>query len=125
VDIVAAVQADHTYSCHKTIEQKLQEKDDKLTDTRKKLVAISRKHKKLQETVEDLQNMLKDVKNKFNIQDHVHDLLKQAASEIPEELFTRLTKNLSRNTTSREEYPPALRTFALTLHFYSPRAYRY
>ncbi|XP_071641013.1 uncharacterized protein [Temnothorax longispinosus] len=26
---------------------------------------------------------------------------------------------------SREKYPPAIRTFAMTLHFYSPKAYRY
>jgi uncharacterized membrane protein YheB (UPF0754 family) len=124
LDILSAVKADHNYACHQTVEDKLQNTEAKLFQTKRKLIAISRKHKHLRKTLDDLQNMLKDLKQKFSIQDHVHDLLKQAASEIPADLFRRLTKNVSSNMTSREKYPPALRTFALTLHFYSPRAYR-
>jgi hypothetical protein len=47
--------------------------------------------KKLQQTVEELQNILPVIKAKFSVQDLVLDILKQASSEIPEVLYTRLT----------------------------------
>jgi hypothetical protein len=72
--------------------------------------------------VTDLENILKELKAKFSIQGHVLDMLKQSGSEIPDSLFRRMTKNLSSKTTNRAEYPAALRSFALTLHFNSLKA---
>jgi septal ring factor EnvC (AmiA/AmiB activator) len=123
-EIVAKVNSDHSYPYPCTIEEKLQDHDDQLINTRKKLKAVSRKNTQLQKRVCTLEKMLKEVKEKFGVQDHALTILQQAGSEIPECLFRRLTKNLKSNTTTREEYPPALRSFAMTLHFYSPKAYR-
>ena len=42
------------------------------------------------------------------------------------ELFNRMIKNRKNSgKLTREKYPPGLRSFALTVHFYSPTAYFY
>ena len=41
------------------------------------------------------------------------------------ELWERAIRNGETDIISRGQYPSALRSFALTLHFHSPRAYRF
>jgi uncharacterized membrane protein YheB (UPF0754 family) len=123
-DIIAAVRHDHDYLSSQSLEDQLKVRKVEVIQTRKKLKAVSRQNRKLEKTVSNLEQLLEDLKNQFNVQDHVLDILKQAGSGVPEHLFRRLTSNLSSQTTTREKYTPELRSFALTLHFYSPKAYR-
>ena len=102
----------------------LLEKQTMLSLARKRLKAVRQKYARLQTNVSKLESILKEIKGKFNIQDHIMDILKNCGSEIPGAFFRRLTKNLLSGKTTREEFPPALQSFALTLHFYSPKAYR-
>lgn len=39
------------------------------------------------------------------------------------ELISRQIKNIESGHTSKQKYSPRLRSFALTLHYYSPKAY--
>lgn len=41
------------------------------------------------------------------------------------QILQRFTKNSKKTTISRQKYPPALRSFTMTLHFYSPKAYNF
>jgi hypothetical protein len=124
-EIREVIQNDHSYfSTEEKVSNKLKESEEKIKNMRKKLIAVKIKNKKLQKTVTDLQNMLPIIKSKFCVQEPVIDILRQASSEIPEALFTRLTRNLKSKHNSRAEYPTGLQTFALTLHFHSPKAYR-
>lgn len=41
------------------------------------------------------------------------------------EFLKRFIKNKGRTAISREKYSPALHSFAMTLHFYSPKAYNF
>ncbi|RVE39863.1 hypothetical protein evm_015487, partial [Chilo suppressalis] len=41
------------------------------------------------------------------------------------ELFNRIVKNTGQKKINHDKYPPELRAFAITLHFYSPKAYTY
>ena len=45
--------------------------------------------------------------------------------DVPSELMKRLVKARHTDKTCKEKYPPALRAFALTLNFYSAKAYRF
>lgn len=45
--------------------------------------------------------------------------------DIPAELFKRMHRNVTQKALTKAKYPPHLRCFALTLHFYSPAAYNY
>jgi DNA repair exonuclease SbcCD ATPase subunit len=132
--LLSHIHADHSYPCTFTqpsTEEQLQEKSqqlkemsEQLQEARKKLSAVRKRNVRLEKTVTSLEKLLKDLKANFNVQDHVLDMLKQSGSEITDSLFNRMAKNVSSQTTSRAEYPAALRSFALTLHFYSPKAYR-
>ncbi len=116
---------DHSYCLtEERFSKQLHDSESKMTFFRKTLKAVRQKNSRLQKNVDSLKNILSSIKEKFNIEDHVVDILKQAGAEIPEALFNRLTRNLSTKSTTREEYPPALQSFALTLHFHSPKAYR-
>jgi predicted RNase H-like nuclease (RuvC/YqgF family) len=124
-DNLRQVHADHSYCSQESeLPAQVKENEVKIINFRKKLKAVRQKNFQLKKKVTNLENILTSITAKFSVQDHVLDILKQASSEIPEALFGRLTKNLSSKSTCREAYPAALQTFALTLHFHSPKAYR-
>jgi hypothetical protein len=119
-ETVKQIEADHSYCSRKhTVDT-----EGLLAKASKKLKLAQRKILRLKKKVSNLHDMLKSIKRKFKIEDHVEDILKQSGAEIPKALFGRMTKNLSSKKTSGEAYPAALKTFALTLHFHSPKAYR-
>jgi hypothetical protein len=124
---LSSVRSDHSYAHTATppsTAEILVKTTEKLTNIRKKLDIARKKNGRLHNAVADMENMLKDLRAKFNIPDHVMNMLKESGSDIPASLFHWMAKNVSSKTTSRGEYPAALRSFALTLHFYSPKAYR-
>ncbi|CAH0718944.1 unnamed protein product, partial [Brenthis ino] len=41
------------------------------------------------------------------------------------ELFNRVLQNKGNKSLSHDKYPPQLRAFAITLHFYSAKAFAY
>ena len=49
----------------------------------------------------------------------------QASCNVPAELMKRLVKAKDKDGPSKEKYPAALRAFALTLNFYSAKAYHF
>lgn len=53
------------------------------------------------------------------------DNLKGISELIPESIISRFMRNKEKGNLSHKEYPPELRMFSITLHFYSPKAYNY
>ena len=75
--------------------------------------------------MEDLQDTLKTMCQKYCIQESTMELLMASASQILVEIFQRIGKKRKSSVNSNtESYHPALRTFALTLHLYLAQAYR-
>ena len=74
---------------------------------------------KLSRRVESLHEIL-DVKRWRLMQDDVCNLLSDSFSGTALELLKRMVEG-----SSRVQYTAPLRAFALTLHFYSPKAYQY
>ncbi|KAG8187521.1 hypothetical protein JTE90_019951 [Oedothorax gibbosus] len=64
--------------------------------------------------------MLNELKKKRMISDGASSILKVALTGSAQEFLHRLDL-----PSTREKYPPELRAFALTLHFYSAKAYKY
>jgi pyridoxine/pyridoxamine 5'-phosphate oxidase len=88
--------------------------------------AVSRQNRKLESTVTNLEQQLEDLKNQFNVQDHILTSLNRLALAFLNfcsggyqtcHQRLRLERNMSSQTTTREKYTPELRSFALTLHF--------
>nr|CAI5842946.1 unnamed protein product [Callosobruchus analis] len=92
-----------------------------------RLMTLQKKAKTLQTTVgtlrervKSLNSLLKLLKQKMYITDSAETALKASLSGTPLEIFERMLKGCT-----KQKYNPALRSFALTLSFYSPRAYNF
>lgn len=72
---------------------------------------------------------LKDIVSILRKNKHVSENGLLCLDSLPDtdinQFLQRFTKNSKKTTISREKYPPTLRSFAMTLHFYSPKAYNF
>ena len=89
----------------------------------KRLYESNREKRKLENKIQDMESVLSACKTKCNISDESLEVLKRAASEVPRELLARAVKKIKCSYTPN--YSPVIKKFALTLHLYSPAAYRY
>lgn len=97
--------------------EKLKEKDSLIRLQEKKIIRLAKK-------TSSLKDIILDLKNHCSLSQTCTNALESIADEGVKELWERALKN-GDNGISRETYPPALRSFALTLNFYSPKAYEY
>lgn len=100
------------------LKSQIKKKNKLIHNLRRKL---SRRDKKIK-TFSDMFEVLRE---KGLISSETSDRLKDTTVGIPDILMDRFMKNRDVNSISRAQYPPELRIFALTLHFYSPKAYEY
>ena len=94
-------------------------------ELRKKLLKTQTQKRRLHKNCQSLLEILQQLKKKKMVGQNAFEVLKQSASDVPFELFQRLQKNLTQNISTTAIYPDSLKNFALTLHFHSPKAYRY
>ncbi|XP_069181919.1 THAP domain-containing protein 5-like [Procambarus clarkii] len=87
----------------------------KVQQQKKKLKFLTQKNRRLKEKVETLKSLV--LLNKKSV-GAPEDMLQLTVSGTAAELLKRTEKGAS-----REEYPPELRSFALTLYYCSSRAY--
>lgn len=87
------------------------------------LYVSSYRMKKARDTIKSLRSVLKDVQKRSLLTSQESDLL-QHLDQGTKELIKREIKKKKKLSVSRM-YNTALRQFALSLHFYSPKAYNY
>lgn len=95
----------------------------------KKLYYVNKRVKTLQRKVTSLQQLTKELYNKKLISNDAQSTLTKSFSGIPLALLSRSLKNASNikkglKQTSKQ-FPQELRSFAMTLQFYSSKAYDY
>ena len=79
----------------------------------------------MRKKVSSLSDLIQKLKKHNLLSDNGADMLSACCNGIPLSLFKRINRNEQLGHLSRENYSPELRKFALTLHFYSPKAYKY
>lgn len=84
-----------------------------------RIKVLSQNVKRMKITVSTLRSVIADLKKRKLVCDDCVYMLNQYDDFKPQ-LFKRMTKNLK-----NAKYAPELRSFAITLHFYSPKAYAY
>ena len=77
-----------------------------------------------EKNINKLLDKLNDCMQK-HISPEQHTDLVERVNVIPAEIMARFLQNKNMGNSSRAEYPEELRTFAISLHFYSPKAYQY
>lgn len=88
-----------------------------------KRTSIRRKRK-----ISSLKLVIAEIKKKFKISTDALDVIEKSFSGVPMELMRRILLNNRANTkskNSRKAYPVELKRFAMTLQFYSTKAYEY
>ncbi|RVE41326.1 hypothetical protein evm_014021 [Chilo suppressalis] len=91
----------------------------KLTDKIKK---VQRQNRNLKKKCESLSLLVKSLKTKFSFDGIAENNLLAKAELV--EIHKRIMKK-NKQSRCTLKYTPALRKFALTLHYYSPAAYKY
>ena len=82
-----------------------------------------RKAKDLKKKVNNLKQIIFTLKQKGLISTEGVTSLEKSITDVPSSIIRRYIINSRREKPSRKKYPPELRSFALTLHFYSPKGY--
>jgi len=82
-----------------------------------------RQNQRLRTRITCLKKTITDLEHQREVSDSFFSCLELISHQGVKEFIVRTIKN--GKSVSRRKYPPALRSFALTLHFYSPRAYNY
>ena len=102
----------------KTWKRKLDEATEKGLKYREKYYNSNKKLKRAKEAIINLQQKLSEAYKKFNIDQEKQNHISNAADLIP-------LKLLKKSLDNQRDYDESIRKFALTLHFYSAKAYKF
>jgi hypothetical protein len=118
---------DHQYALpdSKTLRQRLDLQIDHNESLEKKFKAKSVMLHRMRRKVSSMAEVITDLEGKNLVSQQAASHLSSLTENIPLELYDRFQSNQCEGNTSHAKYSPALRTFALTLSFISPSAYRY
>ena len=103
--------------------KKLKIERTKTNKLREKIRMSKQRVLRLQKKVNSLNELIKTLKDKDLISDQVKETLEGKFSGTSKEIFQRLLKQ--KKTGKGLKYTPELKSFALTLQFYSTKAYKF
>lgn len=122
------VDHDHQYETSPaTLHRRLFECKPKLKEKEKIIKMQKRKLNQLQKKASSFRDMINELRRSVKVQ--VSEACLRSLESIRDsdiqEFLQRVINNSKSNSISRMQYSPALRSFALTLFYYSPKAYNY
>ena len=124
----AAVSSEHSY-CVQESPRKLKREaatlQDRLECYQKKLKSVQQTSRRLVKKVESLEDVIKMLKRKDLVSDNCISVLEKCLSGASLQLILCLLAKHKHIPFSHQQYPPELRAFALTLNFYSTKAYNF
>lgn len=120
-----SVAHDHRYeNSPRSTKKRLQQTKRSLNLSNARVKALTQRVKRLKIKVTHLKTLINDLSKRNKASEECILLLKQY-DEFQMEIFNRMVKNTGTKNFNHDKYPPELRAFAITLHFYSPKAYTY
>ena len=117
---------DHAYSITESprkLKEKLDKSSEQILHLKKKLKASQQRSRRLKIKVKSLKTVVKQLREKQLISSNCEEMLNQTFSGVPLEVMKRITSG--KVSGKGRKYPPQLRSFALTLQFYSAKAYEF
>lgn len=118
-DVQEQATKDHAYYIMDSPKRIKRKMEFELKEVKKKLKVSQTKLCKCKKSINSLHSLIDALKSKSLVTSQCADHLSNTFSSIPKELFSRLLIKKS------GQYPKELRSFAMTLHFYSAKAYNY
>lgn len=98
----------------------------KRTPTRykRKIKLLQQKVRRQNKTIKTLKDFLKNVRNQGMLSAEYEDIMLDKFGGMSAEIFKHELKNIGRKPKGRR-YSTDIKEFALTLHYYSPKAYAF
>ena len=106
-----------------SLKRKLEETKKSLVSSKKKIKVLQQSRRRLLKKNADLQNVVTELRRKSLICEESINVLQNCAGGVSDLLKRQIAKHNGKPGVVK--YSPQLRSFALTLNFYSPRAYRF
>jgi hypothetical protein len=122
------VQQDHAYGANspQTLKRKLDYKEIECVVLRKKIKILQQSKRRLRKKVNSLREVIDKLKSMNLLSGSASDFLQSSFDGVPLSLMTRLIrKKTTGGRADKSKYDATLRSFALTLNFYSTKAYEY
>jgi len=85
---------------------------------------LKQKIRRQKNTICSIKDLLKELKDKKLIETDTEMLLLNKFDGLPQEIVSNMLKKKNKNATNRR-YSKIIKEFALTLYFYSPKAYEF
>ena len=116
---------DHQYciGSPRKLKRQVDELTDKVKSMQKKLKDSQRRTRRWRKRVATLTEVVSELKEKNLINNDCATILETTFSGVPREIMKRLVTQKEKKNPGA--YPPELRSFAMTLKFYSAKAYNY
>ena len=109
-----------TYHAYSASETKASEKIQKLTT---KVRTLQQKVRRRNRKVKNMKQLLLSLKKQQLVDSEQNVMLHSNFGNMAKELFKNQMKNASRHSVYGQRYSEGMKQFALTLHYYSPKAY--
>ena len=116
---------DHDYCIQKSprkLNELLKKRNENIIKLKRKLKTKQQSLRRMKLKVTSLKSVLKELKERNLISSACEEMVKSTFSGVPLELINRM---MQRKTGKGCAYSPELKSFALTLQFYSTKAYEF
>lgn len=127
-ELVKHLNNDHSYTAvpvnsKAALKRKLSSVQQQLVSSRKKFKVLLQSKRRLVRRNASLQNVIAELRKQNLMGADSLSILETAAGGARDLIMRHINKQMGKSVLT--SYSPELRSFALTLHFYSPHAYRY
>jgi hypothetical protein len=125
---VTLVSSEHSYAIAESprkLKRHIRDLDSRLENCKKKLKATRQRTRQLSKKVNSLNDVVTALKKKNLVSDNCISVLEKCFSGATLQLILRQLAKNKQMSFSDKQYPPELRAFALTLNFYSAKAYSF
>ena len=125
-EVLLSIKHDHTYATTKS-PRSLKTQMNKIISghmkVRRQLYTSNKKIKRLHKKVSSLQNVVDELQKRNLISDECGTILENSFTGVSKDLMSRIMAQ--KKTKNPGSYSPELRAFAITLKFYSTKAYNF
>ncbi|CAL4130465.1 unnamed protein product [Meganyctiphanes norvegica] len=113
------IELEHSYVIKDSPRKIIKRSNQKIFDLKRKLNVSQQRVRRHRQKVKSLKTVIKHLKSEHKISSTCEEMLKETVSGVPLEIMQRITSG------KKGKYPEELKKFALTLQFYSSKAYEY
>ena len=122
VDLTPEIRADDSPRKVEKLKKKLERNEIRIKKLRSKIKTHQQQSRRLKIKVKQLKTVIRHLKKQNLISENCEEFLSQNFSGIPLSIMKRIVKTKGKSGKGKA-YPPELKSFALTLQFYSSKAY--